>query len=382
MSCLSTMSRTARKTVAGFSLSVLVSSAIAGVFVSALLVFLPVAMAVAPTRHSLTATIYVEGGLIVGGHGNDNGGVATSSDFTLKVGPYNVSNGSQNVLNVGDYTVGEIENIDDDATISGDCDISNGFSHLELGETKTCTITNNDRVSAGTGRGTDGGDGKANDVNGSRSGHDTNRLGAQALFVVGDDNGGTAEGAFGGGNMSGPFTAEEKEKICTMQKAQYFGGDDLVQWVAELIAGLLQRPDASPILAALKDPVFCASPKAAVVPKKEPLAVRFNKNGVILSSNPVWNRCAAGGYISSGLIKSNTDTSMHRQAAVEVYRPLTCSSYHTNNENVWRHPDFADLFVTLDAKGHLVGKLPSGYVAVQSQNADLAEGSPAAVAGK
>lgn len=275
--------------------------------------------------------------------------VAKAQDVTLRAGDSTVYSGGITVLNVGDYHIGENETIDGSSTLG---------SH------------------------SDGGDGNASDTNGSRSGHETNRLGAQARFVLGDNGEGAAGGGFGGGDLSGPFTAEEKQKICSMQKAQVFGGDDLVQWLGELIAKLLNRLDAGPIVTALRDTVFCAPPQAAVVPKTEPLAVRFNKSGIILSSNPVWNRCAAGGYISAGLIKSNTDVSMHRQGSIEVYRPLTCSNYHTNSENVWRHPDFADLFVTLDGKGHLVGKLPSGYVAVQSQNADIADGEASTVAGK
>ncbi|KXK09398.1 MAG: Cna protein B-type domain protein [Microgenomates bacterium OLB23] len=87
---------------------------------------------------------------------NDNGGTATASDFTMHV----KSNGSdvtgspaagsaagtQYTLNAGTYVVSENAPISGytQTGFSGDCN-SNGSVTLAAGESKTCTITNNDQ---------------------------------------------------------------------------------------------------------------------------------------------------------------------------------------------------------------------------------------------
>ncbi len=82
---------------------------------------------------------------------NDNGGTAVSSDFTIYVNGNNPSpsifQGSETGTNVtlfeGYYDVGENLRPDYAASYSGDC---NGY--IRPGETRTCTITNDDKAKA------------------------------------------------------------------------------------------------------------------------------------------------------------------------------------------------------------------------------------------
>ena len=79
---------------------------------------------------------------------NDNGGGKTASDFTMSVTGTNVSSpsfagaespGTTITLNEGSYSVDEGSHVGYTETTSGDCD-----STIAIGQTKTCTITNND----------------------------------------------------------------------------------------------------------------------------------------------------------------------------------------------------------------------------------------------
>ncbi len=75
---------------------------------------------------------------------NDNGGTAQPNDFALTLGGSPVSSGATTPVNPGTYTAGE-------TTVtgyafegfSGDCN-QNGATTVALGESKTCTLTNND----------------------------------------------------------------------------------------------------------------------------------------------------------------------------------------------------------------------------------------------
>ncbi|MGH9909918.1 MAG: DUF5050 domain-containing protein, partial [Nitrososphaerales archaeon] len=75
---------------------------------------------------------------------NDNGGTATLSSFTpLKANSIVVANGTATSLNEGTYVVTEINAAGYTAIITGDCDFDGNIS-LNSGDSKTCTITNND----------------------------------------------------------------------------------------------------------------------------------------------------------------------------------------------------------------------------------------------
>ncbi|MBU6415299.1 fibronectin type III domain-containing protein, partial [Patescibacteria group bacterium] len=75
---------------------------------------------------------------------NDNGGVKVISDFPLFIGGIQVTSGATNTVNAGTYTVSENNQSGYAGTFSGDCD-GNGSVALQLGETKTCLITNDDK---------------------------------------------------------------------------------------------------------------------------------------------------------------------------------------------------------------------------------------------
>lgn len=78
---------------------------------------------------------------------NDDGDVAAASDFTMHITGTNVSandfpgseTGVEVTLNAGTYSADELSNNGYVKTLSGDCS-----GTIALGQTKTCTITNND----------------------------------------------------------------------------------------------------------------------------------------------------------------------------------------------------------------------------------------------
>ncbi|MBI2414399.1 DUF11 domain-containing protein [candidate division WWE3 bacterium] len=76
---------------------------------------------------------------------NDNGGVSVVSDFNLYVDSTQVSSGVQNGFIAGNHTVSEANNTEYTGTISGDCS-ADGSITLEVGDVKTCLITNDDRI--------------------------------------------------------------------------------------------------------------------------------------------------------------------------------------------------------------------------------------------
>lgn len=95
---------------------------------------------VPPTKGTLTVIKHVI---------NDNGGSAMASDFMMKLTGQNDFAGSENgtifnTLTPGHYVVGETQLPGYTASYSGDCNVD-GVT-LAAGDSKTCTITNNDDV--------------------------------------------------------------------------------------------------------------------------------------------------------------------------------------------------------------------------------------------
>jgi len=74
---------------------------------------------------------------------NDNGGTAVVSDFTLLVGGSSVISGTTYSVASGTYVISEVANSGYSATFSGACS-ADGTVVLNVGDVKTCTITNND----------------------------------------------------------------------------------------------------------------------------------------------------------------------------------------------------------------------------------------------
>jgi hypothetical protein len=74
---------------------------------------------------------------------NDDGGLLNIGDFTLKLDGNTVTSGVSNTVIPGTHTVSEVGVFGYQATFSGDCDAS-GHVTVADGETKNCTITNND----------------------------------------------------------------------------------------------------------------------------------------------------------------------------------------------------------------------------------------------
>ena len=74
---------------------------------------------------------------------NDNGGTLQVADFNLFVGATQVSSGAENGVDAGSYVVSEDAFAGYSSAISGDCD-AQGNVTVGNGETKSCTITNDD----------------------------------------------------------------------------------------------------------------------------------------------------------------------------------------------------------------------------------------------
>ena len=85
-------------------------------------------------------------GIIVNKTVINHGGTLTLTDFApYKVGTTTVTQGITTYLNYGTYTVSETVNPNYTQTFSGDCD-SGGSITLVQGVTKTCTITNEEKL--------------------------------------------------------------------------------------------------------------------------------------------------------------------------------------------------------------------------------------------
>lgn len=74
---------------------------------------------------------------------NDNGGTAEVADFPLFIDGNATSSGSPVSVNAGLHTVSETGDTDYAATIGGDC-AADGSVSIALGQSKSCTITNDD----------------------------------------------------------------------------------------------------------------------------------------------------------------------------------------------------------------------------------------------
>jgi len=113
-------------------------------------------------------------------------------------------------------------------------------------------------------------------------------------------------------------------------------------------------------MTALLDASTCGSSQAMVPQKKvSPVAVHVDRDGYVVSTNPVWNACTSGKGLTLELIRSNTDKVEQRDGNG---RPMTCADYHKNDVNLWNHPDYPGLQVQLNNKGKLIGDLPTGYI--------------------
>ena len=212
----------------------------------------------------------------------------------------------------------------------------------------------------------------------SHSGHDTDRLTAQILFIAGEGRG---IGSVGEGiaknarrrKVAGDFSLREKQKICSIQKIEMYNDPSVASWVALTLATALGRADSSPVERALFDISFCKTETQRVVSSYRPKEIRLSKSGVVISKNPVWNACISGERLDATMIRQNTDTYEHRNGKVRKRIPLTCRDYHRGRVEIWRHPDFSDIELTLDTKGRLVGGVPLGFIAIRDSTEQIVQ---------
>jgi hypothetical protein len=172
-----------------------------------------------------------------------------------------------------------------------------------------------------------------------------------------------------------PLYPAERTYLCSIEKIMPDKPiDALVDSVARKMAALMHRP-VDMVKLALKNTKACKPVAAVAAAKAKPKVIRLSASGVVISTNPVWNACISGMYISPDLLKANTDVSHYQRGHTDVTVPLTCSDYRRTGKNAWQHPDFADLVLTLDKKGRPVGKLPAGYVTVKDKKPAAGSGA-------
>lgn len=194
------------------------------------------------------------------------------------------------------------------------------------------------------------------DVGYEHSGHGTRRLMAIADALVPETPPIVS--------LQGPLSEAEQHVLCAMRKAQIERSEAVTTWLAALLSERLGRPSAL-IKEALEDAHFCETPPQGESVQTPVMEVHLRRDGVVVSSNLVWNVCVAGGPIGKDLIMRNRDTFEHRRGHVHRRIPYSCRDYHRGDRALWRHPDVPDLEVMLDDRGRLVGGLPWGYIAVR-----------------
>lgn len=150
--------------------------------------------------------------------------------------------------------------------------------------------------------------------------------------------------------------------VCSMQRAlPYDAPDALTEWIGRTMARIMGR-HAEQVMPALKDSSFCESHASRSPRKKVPAVVHLTKNGVVVSTNPVWNACVTSERLTRDLIRSNRDIIVVHRGNISKKIPLTCRDYHRGDVHLWQHPDFPELEIQLDEKGRLLGGVPAGFV--------------------
>ncbi len=194
---------------------------------------------------------------------------------------------------------------------------------------------------------------------GGHKGHDTNvtfglvKYVAQQHGLTGD----VPPGGFGGNDV--PLTKQETEYICSMQRALPKSADLVtIGLIAEKMTQYIGR-DAAFITQQLTSKTLCADINVALRPQKavqvvaEVIPFPLAKDGLPMSSNPLWNLCIRDLPLTHKDILTNPDVDSHG-------RHYSCDHYH-RAEFTWRHPDL-DMFFSWNPKTHQL-RLPTGYAA-------------------
>lgn len=152
---------------------------------------------------------------------------------------------------------------------------------------------------------------------------------------------------------------------CAMRKIIPDGrGGRYLEQVAALLS-VTDEASVSESQVALTRSGFCDIPAITGVSPKPLSIIHLDKQGAVVSGNPVWDACIRGTGITSALIKSNKDRSLQRTGHQRTWIPWSCRDYHKGKIDVWTHPQYPDLSLVLDEHGRLMSALPVGYLAVK-----------------
>ena len=152
---------------------------------------------------------------------------------------------------------------------------------------------------------------------------------------------------------------------CAMRKIVPEGrGGRYLEQVAGLFSGINGTSLSESLIALTRSGLSNAPVIEGASP--QPLSIiHLDKQGAVVSGNPVWNACIRGTGITSALIKSNQDRSLQRTGHQRTWIPWSCRDYHKGKIDVWQHPDYPELSLVLDEHGRLMSALPVGYLAVK-----------------
>ncbi len=313
---------------------------------------------------------------------NDNGGTKTASDVSVLIDGVALNSvaGQTAAQTLGIHVISIAPLAGYTATIGGMC-TAGGTITTEGGLVKTCFIALNDIAGGGSGGSGGGGviAGGGSDErpslftvvrpNGGHRGHGTVEIRNIIAFMSKNSLPAITESR--SIEWTPPYsnlTSEEEHFICSAkiasERVQRSKDPALKKYLVQRLSSTLYRDEAQ-ILSVVNDDTLCTRSTRAIAQQTtifNSTVVRADANGVLISSNPVWNACITGKGLTKDLIRSNKDVNVHRQGRTITYIPLTCRNYHETTSNTWKHPDHPNIRITLDAKGRLVLPLPSNYV--------------------
>lgn len=307
---------------------------------------------------------------------NDNGGTKTIIDFELSIfiDSFLVSLGIPTSHPAGTHIISEIPDSGYTTSFSGDC-AADGSITLLPGDTKICTVINNDVEPVVSSPDTDQGD-----ISNSHRGSDTNRV-LGSLPAISSNHGfdGTTPPAGFGGTNNVPLSDAEINFLCSVQRSMNENASDAaISVIAAAVAQLMGR-DADFVEAQLSNDALCADVNALLRPQTvvlevKPRPVVLAEDGYPVSSNDTWNKCVRG-TVTLEDIKNNEDAFITRSG---VKIPKDCGWYKFTGTNTWKYPEdpFLALTINVSAKGYKFApgvSANNGYVVVKPSSAVVAK---------
>lgn len=159
-----------------------------------------------------------------------------------------------------------------------------------------------------------------------------------------------------------PTRKDTAKYLCSISKLLPENrGTGFLEIAVQRVSEISHLPEEYLFIALASDPC----PKITLTIPRPPTkrrSLEIDKNGSVVSSNPVWNACIRNAPMTGVFVRSNTDTFIHRQRSIIVKIPFSCRDYHRGQLKVWAYPDDPSVHLVLDGRGRLLGDAPVGYV--------------------